>query len=133
MPETIRCPNAQCMATIDVGDSQVGDLVKCPKCGTPAQVLFEFDSAFDVETIKPLSEGQRMHHPARQVCSNCGAILGVRAATCTNCKADVRTGAAVVRKAEEKKRSVLPFVMLGAIGVLIVLVSLFIAGLYMLQ
>jgi hypothetical protein len=121
------------MATIDVADRQIGDLVKCPRCGTPARVLVEFDSAFDVETIKPLSEGERMHHPARQVCSNCAAVLGVRAATCPNCKADVRTGAAVVRKAEEEKRGILPFVTLGAIGVLIVLVSLFIAGLFMLQ
>jgi hypothetical protein len=132
VPETISCSNSKCPMIIDVADMQIGDIVKCPACGVPSKVLAEFDNAFDVETVQPLPEGERMHHPARQVCPNCRAVLGVRAAICPNCKADVRTGAAVFRETDERVRNGLPFIMLGAIGLLIALVSLFIAGLYLL-
>lgn len=132
MPETISCSNSQCPMIIDVADMQIGDIVKCPTCGTPSKVLAEFDVDFDVETIEALPEGERMYHPARQICPNCGAVLGVRAAICPNCKADVRTGAAVFRETDETERNRLPFIMLGAIGLLIALVSLFIVGLYLL-
>ena len=73
---------AQSVSTVDAGD-----------------LMLELD---DIEE-EDLSELFK-YHPARIVCTNCGAVLGARDATCTECGADVRSGEAVVKVEEEPGR-----------------------------
>ncbi len=122
MPETIKCTNPDCGATIDTKDMAIGETVTCAKCGRENQVLADFASAFDISTIKEPEEGQAIAHPARQTCPGCGALLGVRATICPECGADIRTGVVVVRKVAEKKRSHTPlFVGLGIVVLIVVI------------
>ncbi len=121
MPETIKCTNPDCGATIDTKGMAIGGTVTCPKCGRENKVLAEFASAFDISTIKEPEEGQAIAHPARQTCPKCGALLGVRATICPKCGADIRTGAVAVRRAVEKKRNLTPlFVGLGIVVLIVV-------------
>ena len=123
MPETITCSNPECKATIRVAGKAIGDIVNCPKCGTPNQVLASFDGFSDLELSEEEEHGAPdvTLHPARQICSNCGAVLGVRDATCRYCGADIRTGVAVItEKVEEKtSRPWIPVVIVVGVGLLI--------------
>ena len=122
----VTCLNAACHAAFNVEGKEVGDIVNCPKCGAPCTVLAEFGADFDIEVVKAPEPGKSLHHPARQICTNCGAVLGVRAATCPYCKADVRTGQAIKRQVEVKKKSNLPLLIAagGAVLVAILVVVL---------
>ncbi len=128
MPVEAQCPNAQCGMVLSLQDELAGKQVRCPQCGATIEVLLAGGQA---AAKTPASEpegtaeggaGQTMppgHHPARQVCSKCGAVLGVRAVFCPKCGADVRTGIAVGAKAGgAKKRNVVPLVIAG-IGVIV--------------
>lgn len=127
MPKTVTCSNPKCRTTINTEGREVGEMVECPKCGTPNQVLAEFGSAFDMSTIEEPEEGQEIFHPARQTCPNCGALLGVRAKRCPKCGADIRTGVVAEVVVEEKKRNLVPlFVGLGIVVLIVVLVVIFV-------
>lgn len=105
MPETIKCSNKECGTTINTEGVEIGETVECPKCGTPNQVLAQFGTEFQLDGLAPLKVGERISHPGRLVCTNCGAVLGVRDATCPSCGGDVRTGFTRMRiTADEKKR-----------------------------
>ena len=83
-------------------------------------MLAEFSDDFEIETLTPRDAKAQMHHPARQVCTNCGAVLGVRAAICPKCHADIRTGQAVVTRQQVKtKKSSWPIVIGAIVGVII--------------
>lgn len=121
MPETIKCTNPDCGATIDTKDMAIGGTVTCAKCGRENKVLAEFASAFDISTIKEPEEGQAIAHPARQTCPGCGALLGVRATICPKCGADIRTGAVGVQRVVAKKKNRTPlFVALGIVVLIVV-------------
>ena len=111
MPDTITCTGPGCQAAIDVSDRKVGDLVPCPKCGRENTVLVPVAEDFEVEELKV--EGEKMHHPARLTCTNCGAVLGVRDAICKHCGGDVRSGITVLVSKEEKQRRGLFFLPIG--------------------
>jgi predicted RNA-binding Zn-ribbon protein involved in translation (DUF1610 family) len=102
MPETMTCPNAACGATIGVAGREIGDTVTCPKCGQKAKVLAEVGKELDIELLTPddVADG----HPARLKCTVCGAVLGVRDATCPKCGGDIRSGVTHIRITEEDKR-----------------------------
>jgi predicted RNA-binding Zn-ribbon protein involved in translation (DUF1610 family) len=68
------------------------------------QVLATFGDEFNISTIQAPEEGGKIFHPARQVCTACGAVLGVRDAVCPSCGGDVRTGRTQMRITKEEKR-----------------------------
>jgi predicted RNA-binding Zn-ribbon protein involved in translation (DUF1610 family) len=103
MAKTVTCSNAKCRTVIPAEGKAVGDIVACPKCGTSNTVLAEFGAEFEIETIEA-PKAKPIHHPARQVCTNCGAVLGVRAVTCPQCGGDVRTGRTIIRITREEKQ-----------------------------
>lgn len=114
MPKTLTCSNSKCRAIMPAEGRQVGDIVRCPKCGTGNTVLADFGAEFEIETLETPKEAKPIHHPARQVCTNCGAVLGVRAVTCPKCGGDVRTGRTIMRMTrEEKERAGLGAVLFG--------------------
>ncbi len=119
MPRTMACTNLNCRATLNVEGREAGTKVKCPKCGAVNEVQMDLGAGFDISTITEPQEGQRIAHPARQTCPNCGALLGVRASICPQCGMDVRTGAAVELKVEKKGKMPL---MLGIVGVVVLVV-----------
>ena len=124
MERKVTCLNAECGTAFKVRDKEVGDIVNCPKCDTQCTVLAEFGADFDIEVVKPPPEpGKSLHHPARQICSNCGAILGVRAAICPYCDADVRTGKAVQRQVQVQKRSTGPLLIAAGVAVLVAILA----------
>ncbi len=102
MPKVVTCSNANCRASIPAEGKPVGEVIKCPKCGTNNTVLAEFGDEFEIETIEA-PKAKPIHHPARQVCTNCGAVLGVRAVTCPKCGGDVRTGRTIMKVTREEK------------------------------
>ncbi|KPK60353.1 MAG: hypothetical protein AMK73_08175 [Planctomycetes bacterium SM23_32] len=104
MSDTVTCPNPKCRATISTKGKAVGDKVQCPKCGTETQVLATFGDEFNISSIEVPQEGGHILHPARQVCTACGAVLGVRDAVCPSCGGDVRTGRTQVRITREQKK-----------------------------
>ena len=122
MSQTVTCSNPRCRTTINTEGKEVGQVVRCPKCGTENQVLAQFGSAFDLSGLTPPEGGNTVRHPARQVCENCGAVLGVRASICPKCHADVRTGAAIVNVGNERpRRNMKPLIIVGAVlGIAIV-------------
>ena len=109
MPIKIKCSNPECQGTFRVKDDLAGKKVECPKCGKPIQV--------------PAKSKKKRHHPARQECPNCGAILGVRETFCPQCGADIRTGE-VSTGPTKKKRKIPwgPILKIG--GLLLVLIAL---------
>lgn len=102
MAKTVTCSNAKCRTVIPTEGRAVGDIVACPKCGTRNTVLAEFGTEFEIETIEA-PKAKPIHHPARLVCTNCGAVLGVRSVTCPQCGGDVRTGRTILRVTREEK------------------------------
>jgi len=102
MAKTVTCCNPKCRATIGAEGREVGARIRCPKCGTVNQVLADFGTAFDIPELQAAEK--KVVHPARQVCTNCGAVLGVRAAVCPKCGGDVRTGRTVMRITKEEKQ-----------------------------
>jgi len=88
----VRCPNLDCRKGFKLRDSLAGKKVKCPACGTVIKVPDR------QATPEPLH-----YHPARQICTNCGAVLGVRAVICPQCGGDVRTGITQLRITPEEK------------------------------
>lgn len=135
MPDTIVCSNTECRAIIETKGKEIGETVECPKCGTPNQVLVDLGSAFDISSIELPKEGGKVYHPARQLCSNCGAVLGVRETFCPKCHADIRTGTVVIPPApeEKKRRRAGPLLIIAGVVGLIVLVVLVIVVLSMLS
>jgi ribosomal protein L40E len=124
MERKVTCPNTACGAVFKVEGKEVGDVVNCPKCGGQCTVLAEFSAEFDLEVVEaPPEPGKSLHHPARQICSNCGAVLGVRAAICPYCNSDVRTGKAVQRQVEVKKRNMAPVLIAAGAAVLVVVLG----------
>jgi hypothetical protein len=101
MPDTMKCSDAACGATIDTSGKEIGDVVTCPKCGKENKVLADFGDAFDISGIMPADDEQA--HPARIKCTACGQLLGVRDAVCKNCGADVRSGVSQIRITREDK------------------------------
>ncbi len=128
MARTVTCSNPKCMTVINTEGKEVGETVECPKCGTPNTVLADFGSVFDISTIKEPEEGQKVFHPARQTCPNCGALLGVRATICPKCGADIRTGAvAAPVPVRKKKRSIVPLLVgLVVVAAIVVLLLRFV-------
>ncbi len=121
MARKVVCPNPQCEVVFEVDDDMVGQTTYCPQCGSPCDVPAEAMAEAPPEAGQEAAEGQPIHHPARQQCPNCGTVLGVRAAICPECGADIRTGAAA-ELAEEKRRDLVP-ILIGA-GILVALVVL---------
>ena len=108
MPIKVTCPNKQCGAALKLKDEAAGKKFRCPSCGTPirvhAKAPAEPPPSADESKQGEMPTGQ--FHPARQVCTNCGTVLGVRAKTCPGCGGDVRTGVTRMRiTAEEKEKS----------------------------
>ncbi len=106
MPIEVTCTNPECGETFPVGEDMLGETILCPRCARP--VLVEGEQK-PLEVLRaagqqaraegeasragqPGTEPSRVHHPARQVCPACGAILGVRVTYCPNCGTDIRTG-----------------------------------------
>lgn len=102
MAKSITCSNPKCRTAIRAEGREVGDRIPCPKCGTVNQVLADFGTAFEIPELH--AAGQKVSHPARLVCTNCGAVLGVRAAVCPKCGGDVRTGKTIMRVTKEEKQ-----------------------------
>jgi len=102
MAKTVTCSNAKCRTAIPAEGKAVGDIVACPKCGKSNTVLAEFGAEFEIETLES-PKAKPIHHPARLVCTNCGAVLGVRAVTCPQCGGDVRTGRTIMKITREEK------------------------------
>ncbi|NLW51126.1 MAG: hypothetical protein GXY85_09850 [Candidatus Brocadiaceae bacterium] len=124
MDRNVTCSAAGCGTTFTVQNKEVGDIVNCPKCGGQCTVLADFGADFDLEVIEaPPDPGKSLHHPARQICSHCGAILGVRAAICPHCGSDVRTGQAVQRQVQVEKKSKAPVLIASGVAVLVVLLA----------
>jgi len=88
----VRCPNSDCGKGFKLRDSLAGKKVRCPGCGTVIKVP---DRQAPPEPLH--------YHPARQICTNCGAVLGVRAIICPQCGGDVRTGITQMRITPEEK------------------------------
>jgi len=133
MSKVFICGNPDCGVKIKAPNREIGDVLKCPKCGHEGKVLADFPEEFDIETADPPAQGERQHHPARQICSNCGALLGVRDAICPHCGADIRTGTVVMRAPVVKKRPawVLPVAIGAGAAVLVaavVIILLLVAG-----
>ena len=122
MEREVTCSNTACGTVFKVEGKEVGDIVNCPKCDAQCTVLAEFGADFDLEVVEaPPEPGKSLHHPARQICSNCGAVLGVRAAICPYCNSDVRTGKAIQRQTEVKKRNLVPVLIAAGVAVVVVI------------
>ncbi len=154
----VSCPNPACGRALSLREKFAGKKVRCPQCRA---VIFvpgaSAAQAAAARTGGPAGEaaGQagipHPFHPARQVCTNCGAVLGVRDATCPSCGGDVRSGVTVMRiTADEKKRAglfgILPWMrtkkrgrrrsggkLLAALFVLIVIGAAVLGTLYFLR
>ncbi|MFW6189069.1 MAG: hypothetical protein ACOC7T_01440 [Planctomycetota bacterium] len=147
MPVELTCTNEDCGEQFQVGDEMLGEMVECPNCGEAVLVeSTEPEQAFPTEESLSLDAGfgteqggsdagepaeaeeeeeDLVWHPARQECPNCGAVLGVREATCPECGADIRTGAVSEGPAEAEKFNWAPLIIGGGIVVaLVVLVVL---------
>jgi len=125
MDHEVTCLNTACGTVFKVEGKEVGDIVNCPKCDTKCTVLAEFGADFDLEVVEaPPEPGKSLHHPARQICSNCGAVLGVRAAICPYCNSDVRTGKAVQRQVQAKKKSMAPVLIAVGVAVVVLVVGI---------
>jgi len=126
MAANVKCTNPECGAVFQVERVEVGDTVVCPECGSEVEVREEFGDEFDTSTTEEPEEGGKVWHPARQQCPNCGAVLGVRAAFCPECGADIRTGAVAAVGEAKRKFDFTPFLIGGgvivALGILVVLV-----------
>jgi len=126
MATNVKCTNPECGAVFQVERVEAGDTVVCPECGSDVEVREEFGDEFDTSTTEEPEEGGKIWHPARQQCPNCGAVLGVRAAFCPECGADIRTGAVAAMGEAKRKFDFTPFLIGGgvivALGVLVVLV-----------
>jgi len=114
---------------LNLDDKFAGKKVRCPQCRTvisvPGAPVAGAAAAKPVVAAGGPSAGAdaraaeqeavpHPYHPARQVCTNCGAVLGVRDAICPNCGGDVRSGVTVMRiTADDKKKagllSILPW------------------------
>ncbi len=119
MSKVFTCGNPDCGTRAKAANREVGEILECPKCGQQGKVLAEFSQEFEIEA-EPPKKGQRQHHPARQQCSNCGALLGVRDAFCPHCNADIRTGTAVTAAPEVSKYP--PWALPAAIGAGVIVV-----------
>ena len=137
MPVEAECSNPQCGIMLTLQDQLAGKKVRCPQCGTTIQVpeaggavgeALESQPAPPPQASVPPSEAPVPpqeaapakppgFHPARQVCTLCGAVLGVRVKFCPKCGADVRTGVAaeVQTKVEQKGKGPLVLVLVGAV------------------
>ena len=100
----VKCPNPDCAKVFKVKDELAGKKGKCSQCGTAIHVPAAAPSGTPAGTQEQAKAFQ--YNPARQICTNCGAVLGVRAMTCPQCGGDVRTGVTKMRvTAEEKKKA----------------------------
>jgi hypothetical protein len=105
MPLELICPNPVCARAYRVKDESAGKKLKCRNCGTVIEVPGGPGGQTDTSTVAAAEESTSMprHHPARLTCTNCGAVLGVRDATCSSCGGDVRSGVTIMRITEEDK------------------------------
>ncbi|MFO7958408.1 MAG: hypothetical protein R6X33_15075 [Candidatus Brocadiia bacterium] len=110
----VKCPHPDCGALFQVGDEMMGDTVECPGCNREVPV-----EPAEEPTEAAAGEGVQ-HHPARQQCTNCGAILGVRETFCPQCGADIRTGEAAPAPAARQGLKLLPILIGGGIFVALV-------------
>ncbi len=131
MSKTVTCSDTGCGTAIPAEGKEVGATVTCPKCGAATQILADFGDEFEIEGFETAAPGKagpsddgpgHIAHPARQQCSNCGAILGVRDAICPKCNRDVRTGTAVEVVVEEKTFPLVP-VLIGAGLALVIIIA----------
>lgn len=121
MPIKVSCPNPACRRTLNLNDKFAGKKIRCPQCRTvisvPGAPVADAAGAKPVVPAGGPSAGAderaaeqaavpHPYHPARQVCTNCGAVLGVRDAICPSCGGDVRSGVTVMRiTADQKKKA----------------------------
>jgi len=115
------CPNPGCAKAYRLKDEMAGKKVRCRQCQSAIEVPADGAAASsDDATTGLMLEGQdspsaHVHHPARLTCTNCGAVLGVRDATCPQCGGDVRSGVTIMNiSREEKERHGLAKLFLGA-------------------
>ncbi|MCK4284516.1 MAG: hypothetical protein KAX44_09385, partial [Candidatus Brocadiae bacterium] len=112
----VRCPNPECGKLFSLKDEFRGKKVKCPGCGTaipvPAapgpQATVGEPAVSGPQATAPEPELKwdlPKHHPARLVCTNCGAVLGVRDKICPQCGGDVRSGVTVMISREEREKA----------------------------
>lgn len=129
MPQRITCPSPECGGVLEVPDDQAGQRVLCPECGAAVDVPAPTDGEDHFDRIRAAAGEGKVLHPARQQCPNCGAMLGVRAAICPQCGADIRTGAVARVAGRKKVRDWTPFIIGGGIAAgLIVLIVLIVAA-----
>ena len=121
----VTCPNESCGKTYNVKDELAGKKVRCASCGAVMAVPQAAQGLDETTAPPPQEEAIPSHHPARQVCTNCGAVLGVRDTFCTKCGADIRTGIAKKHEVEEKKFP-LGLVLAGAGGLIVVAIIVFV-------
>lgn len=99
----VRCPSRDCGKSFSLNDKLAGKKVRCTECNTvilvPAAETTQARTPAPQQGVSP-----PMHHPARLVCTNCGAILGVRDAICSRCGGDVRSGVTVMRTTKVEKQ-----------------------------
>jgi hypothetical protein len=112
----VTCANPDCLQVFEVADRMANQTVPCPNCGTESHVPAGFEQKQGAENGKAL-------HPARQHCPSCGAVLGVRAAVCPKCGADIRTGGLVQDTGRRRKRLDLGPILVGG-GVVVGLLVL---------
>jgi len=117
------CPNPGCAKAYRLKDEMAGKKVRCRQCQSVIEVPADGSGSApssDDATTGLMLEGQdssssHVHHPARLTCTNCGAVLGVRDATCPQCGGDVRSGVTIMNiSREEKERHGLARLFLGA-------------------
>jgi hypothetical protein len=106
MPIELLCPNPVCARAYRLKDESAGKKLKCRNCGTVIDVPAAGAAPAETSTATAAAESTSLprHHPARLTCTNCGAVLGVRDATCPSCGGDVRSGVTIMRITEEDKQ-----------------------------
>ncbi|MHC4787666.1 MAG: zinc ribbon domain-containing protein [Planctomycetota bacterium] len=97
MSMRIECSNPTCHRVFNLKIGTKAKRVRCRVCGTVTPVPL-------LEAPEASLKDSNKRHPARLVCTNCGAVLGVRDAICPGCGGDVRSGITIMKITEEEKR-----------------------------
>lgn len=116
MPIRVRCPNPECGRVFSLKDELGGKKVTCSRCGmtipvpaaSGAQATVGEPAVSGPQATAPdleLESALPRYHPARLVCTNCGAVLGVRDKICRQCGGDVRSGVTVMISREDREKA----------------------------